>query len=97
MGHSSVDVGICDPYSHLKQHPPGEGMAHATADSRQSERHGKGCRGRVGFRKKLLARRPGLTFEGVEMIEIYIEEETVDTNRSVNLLLTWLNHIEAKS
>ena len=29
MGHNSVDVGICDPYSHLKQHPPGEGMAHA--------------------------------------------------------------------
>lgn len=71
IGHNSVDVGICDPYSHQKQHPPGEGMAHATADSRQSERHGKGCRGRVSFRKKLRARRPGLTFEGVEMIEIY--------------------------
>ena len=22
MGHRSVDVGICDPYSHLKQRPP---------------------------------------------------------------------------
>ena len=97
MGHNSVDVGICDPYSHLKQHPPGEGMAHAAADSRQSERHGKGCRGRVSFRKKVACQATRFDFwrgwNDWDILRSFRrfqdDEEKVDTHRSVNLLVTF--------
>ena len=71
-------------------------MAHAAADTRQSERHGKGCRGRVSFRKSCVPGDQVWLLKGLKWLRymrsfrrFQDDEEKVDTNCSVNLLVTF--------
>ncbi len=97
MGHRSVDVGICDPYSHLKQRPP---LVKVWLMQQQTQDKVKGM-GKAAEAESVSAKvacqatrfdfwRGWNDWDILRSFRRFQDdEEKVDTNCSVNLLVTF--------